>query len=379
MKEWLNRRISNRVLFFRLGYKTFRMSLEMTNSLGIALSALAPMIRTKCTDPRYGNPFNHRKVDGRLYWHPHIPGYPSPAFDRVFRHWLAHNLGLLPYPGLYSAHLAVTSVCGLDCSHCFERDSLRRTETRSEEEILGSINRLIDLGAMRITLTGGEPTARLPMIHRALQVFRERGVEFWINTSAIGLTPKEIGSMKTAGLTGIAFSLDHHDARAHDRFRRREGLFQQVIASARHAADRGLTTEFVLCASNEFISEDNLESYARLAAGLGVTFIQIVEPKPIGRSAGRDVALKPDKKAILEAFRDRSRSDVTGPLINYVDQHNRKHGCEGGKFHIYVDTMGKAFPCPFCKSVCAMLENLTPSTLSQELYCPHSAATELNV
>ena len=188
------------------------------------------------------------------------------------------------------------------------------------------------------------------------------------------MTEERINALKERGLTGVTFSLDHHDPIAHDRFRGRPGLHQQVVASARIAVDRGLVTELALCATNDFISEENLAAYGRLAAELGVTFIQIVEPKPIGKLAGRAVAPRPEKRAMLEAFHDRVRNAEDGPLLHYVDRHNRTHGCEGGKFHIYVGASGRAFPCPFCPSVSAALEELTPTNLNRVLFCPNAAA-----
>jgi MoaA/NifB/PqqE/SkfB family radical SAM enzyme len=370
-------KIDQIALYSRLIVKTVRMSLGMTRNLPTVISTLGPMLKKKQSDPRYGHPADCRRVDGKLYWHMHIPGFPSPAFDRVFRHWLAHNLGLLPYPGLYSGHVAITRTCSLNCEHCFEWEPTNQPETRSEEDIMKTVEQLINLGAAQIILSGGEPVSRFPLLLRIVGEFCTRGVQFWIITSGTGLTRDRIEMLKKSGLTGIIFSLDHHDMHAHDRFRRQSGCYQQVISSVKTSHALGLVTAFALCATNEFVCKDNLEAYMQLASDLNLTFIQILEPKPIGKYEGQDVSLKPDKRKLLESFFDRASiasSESRGsPLIMYPDYHNRRYGCEGGKFHLYIDTKGQAFPCPFCKSTTASMRELTPSNLGKKLFCPNAA------
>lgn len=370
--------IGGMTLSARLIIKTIRESARMTGDLHSALTKLGPILRTKQRDPRYGHPANCRRVDGKLYWHPHIPGYPSTAFDRVFNHWLNHNLNAHPYPGLYFAHVAITKTCGLNCKHCFEWDSINQPETRTDEEIIDTIERLIELGAAQIILSGGEPLARFPFLLRILNEFRARAVQFWINTSATDLTAERIDSLKKRGLTGIIFSLDHHDMRAHDDFRGKAGCYQQAIASARTAASSGLVTALSLCATNEYVTAENLEAYMQLARDLNITFVEILEPKPIGKYAGQEVSLRPEKQRVLESFYNRTSSKDAAarqhPLISYSDYHNRRYGCEGGRFHLYVDTDGRAYPCPFCKSRPTGLGELTPSNLQEKLVCPNAAA-----
>ena len=369
-------RFDRMTLCGRLFFKTVRESLGMTRSLPTVISTLGPVLKKKQNDPRYGHPANCRRLDGKLYWHMNIPGFPSPAFDRVFRHWLAHNLGLLPYPGLYSCHVAITKDCTLKCEHCFEWETINKTETPTEQDIIKIVERLISLGAAQIIFSGGEPVSRFPFLLRLLREFHSRGVQLWISTSGSGLTPDRIKELKQCGLTGIIFSMDHHDMSSHDQFRGQQGCYQQVIASTKTATEVGLVTAFALCATNEYVSTANLEAYMQLAANLSLTFVQILEPKPIGSYAGQDVSLKPDRQRVLESFFDRPNVSLTSPLLSYPDYHNRRYGCEGGKLHLYVDTDGRAFPCPFCKEVSASINELKPSNLSAKLVCPRACSPD---
>lgn len=365
-------------LYSRLIIRIVKVGFSITHKLPTAVSMLGPVLKKKQHDPRYGHPSNSRRIDGRFYWQMNTPGFPSPAFDHVLRHWLAHSMGLCAYPGLYAAHVAITKQCSLNCLHCFEWESINQPETQTDEDIIKTVEQLIELGAAQIIFSGGEPVARFDFLMRLLNAFRDRAVQLWINTSGDGLTDDRIAMLKRSGLTGIIFSLDHHDRHAHDQFRGREGCYQQVISSAECAHELGLVTAFALCATNEYVSKDNLDAYMQLALDLNLTFVQILEPKPIGKYQGQEVSLKPEKQRILESIHDHASSCSTAsgrqPLISYPDYHNRRYGCEGGKLHLYVDTDGRAYPCPFCKSRPTGLEELTPLNLEEKLACPNAAA-----
>lgn len=364
-------------LYSRLAVKIVKTAFCVTHSYSKAASMLGLALKKAPLAQQYGHPSNCRRVDGRYYWNMNTPGFPSPAFDRVLRHWLSHNLGLRPYPGLYSAHVAITKNCSLKCRHCFEWESINQPENRTDEAIIGTMEQLLDLGAAQIIISGGEPVSRFNLLKRLLNTLCDGEVQFWINTSAEGLTRDRIGSLKQNGLTGIVFSLDHHEMRAHDQFRGKEGCYRQVISSARTAHEIGLATAFALCATNEYINRENLNAYIQLAQDLHVTFVQIIEPKPIGKYAGQDVSLQPEKQKILESLHDHAVNDRTvadRPLISYPDYHNRRYGCEGGRFHLYIDNDGKAYPCPFCKSVSASINELRPDNLATKLVCPNFTA-----
>ncbi len=365
-------KINQITLYCRLFFKAVRVAFGLTHNLPNLLSTLGRIL--KKNDSGYGRPSNGRRVDGKLYWHMHIPGYPSPAFDQLFRHWLAYNLGWISHPGLCMSYVAITKTCPLNCEHCFEWESINQPETVSEQEIIETVERLINLGATQIIFSGGEPVSRFPLLLRIVNHFHNHSVQLWINTSGIGLTTDRIKQLKKSGLTGIVFSLDHHDRQAHDRFRGREGCHRQVISSVKASSASGLATAFALCTTPDFVSEKNLEAYLQLATDLSLTFIQILEAKPLGKYAGQKVALEPSQKKLLEALYDRaavSRSEH--PLISYPEYHNRRYGCDGGKRHLYVDTEGRAFPCPFCKTVPVAIRDLTPSNLSTKWVCPNTS------
>ncbi|MEZ5275470.1 MAG: radical SAM protein [Opitutaceae bacterium] len=358
----------------RILARTFKLGLEVSGSLLKALSATLRLWREHTRTSGWGIPSNLCRVDGRYFLNLNTPGFPSIAFDRILRQRVAETLGHFSMSGLFVAFVAVTKKCRLNCEHCFEWEALDQAESLGDEDIFFIIQRVIDLGAGQIVLTGGEPLNRFATLIRILDLFGESGVEFWINTSGMGLSEERAIELKRHGLTGIVVSLDHHIESEHDRFRGRKGCFRAAVFAAGLAQEGGLVTALSLCPTNDFISTENLDAYMDLARDLKVSFVRIVEPKPVGRYAQSEVALTGGKRRLLELFSERfdgNRRELRSfPVINYPDYSKRQEGCVGGKRYLYVDTEGNVSPCPFCKATSVRIDQLDRANLSGRLTCP---------
>lgn len=372
--------IGRKTLFLRLYIKAAATVLGLTRDLPRVIPTLRSLMKMQRENPNYSPLFRCFKTGGRYYWHLNIPGFPSPAFDRIFRKWMAFHLGLDPEPGLRSGLMAITTKCHLNCEHCYEWEALNQPEALDEQEILATVSRLIELEAGQIVFAGGEPTDRFPTLLRVLDAYRDTDVQFWINTSGMGLTRERLVQLQSSGLTGIVFSLDHYEPREHDAFRGQAGSHRQVTSMVEIANGLGLVTALSLCATNEFVSEANLDAYLKLAGELGVGFVQILEPKPVGRYENCQVALTGKNRQCLESFYDRSclpcPAEQRRPILSCPDCESRREGCGGGKWYLYVDTHGNAFPCPFCRTKPVSLHALRPSNLGEQLACPFAGQSE---
>ena len=118
--------------------------------------------------------------------------------------------------------------------------------------------------------------------------------------------------------------------------------------------DSGLVTSLSLCPVRSFVSRTNLFRYAELAKELGVSFIEILEPKAVGHYAGEDVVLKSEHERILDEFyidMNYERTYDSYPIVTYHGYHQRRTGCfASGNRNLYVDTDGDLRACPFCMS-----------------------------
>jgi MoaA/NifB/PqqE/SkfB family radical SAM enzyme len=296
---------------------------------------------------------------GRCYAHLHAPGWPSRAFVRHIRAELevldalpAGTPVLRPPARLQALVFAVTRKCELHCDHCCEWSRLNQPESLSKADIARIVARFRAAGVTQVHFSGGEPLCRLDDI---LEVVRgsAQDIDFWLLTSGRGLDVSCARRLRSGGIRGINVSLDHFDPAGHDAFRGTPGAFDDAIGAARAAQDAGLALSFTLVPTRDFVTRDNLRRYGELAGGLCAGFIQILEPRPVGRFAGRDVELRADQVALLDGFCDAlngAPARLRAPLVVYPARDARRLGCLGsGRRYVYVDTDGLIHPCPFCR------------------------------
>ena len=351
-----------------------------------ALSRLRAAGRTRDWDaPAGAHPQRSRwpkfvTVGGRHFHALHTPGWPSPAFDTFVR----HELDRATAPGrpatLSTAIVAITTRCALKCEHCFEWDALNHAEPLSAADLHEIVRRLRERGVSQIFFSGGEPLQRFDDL-LAITSSASADTDVWILTSGVGLSRDKALRLRAAGMTGVALSLDHWDDASHDRFRGLPGASAAVTRAAAHAREAGLVVALSLCPTRAFVSAPNLARYAERACELGVSFIQILEPKAVGHYAGHDVHLTEAQRRLLEAFCARLNTDPAArdlPSVSYPDWSTRTLGCVGaGDRYIYIDTAGDLHACPFCRvpGIRALDHDLTTAiSRLQTAGCPSAAS-----
>lgn len=320
-------------------------------------------------------------VSGRYFWDLFAPGWPSPAFDRCIERELERVDPLGRPPALNTVIVAITRRCPLKCEHCFEWDTLNHPEALSTSELRELVQRLQQRGTAQFIFSGGEPLRRFDDLLTLCRLASGQS-DVWIQTAGVGLTAEKAGRLRQAGAAGISLSLDHCDAAEHDRFRGLPGSFNAVMRAAQHAREAGLLVSLSLCPTRAFTTPGNLDRYAVLAQSLGASFIQILEPKAVGRYAGQDVALGAAERRCLEEFCERLNGDAAmrdHPSVEYMDWGARALGCCGaGDRYAYVDTTGGLHACPFCPAPGPnVLEQDIHAAISvlQDAGCPASRRT----
>lgn len=292
------------------------------------------------------------KSNGRYFWDLYVPSFPSAAFDRIVD-WELNHVDPIGHAAHWQlAIISVTRRCSLGCEHCAEGDELNQLDTLSARDLHEIVRRLQARGVAQIFLSGGEPLQRFGDL-LALAAAASARSDVWVLTSGRGLTAEKARRLRGAGVTGISISLDHWDPAAHDRFRGAPGSFDGVARAAAHARAAGLLVALSLCPTRSFVTADNLQRYGETAQSLGASFIQILEPKPVGRYASRNVALEPAQQRLLEAFCDRLNTAPAAadqPAVRYVDRNARTFGCSGGSRYVYIDHDGNLHACPFCRA-----------------------------
>jgi len=300
----------------------------------------------------YGN--THPKIvkgNNKYYTNLYSPGWPSVAFNRYINHSLDVVTPQSPF-SLFALAFAITNKCGFQCEHCVEWEQLNRKDGLSANDLVAILRRFHQLGISQVQLSGGEPANRFEDILTILDAF-PKGIDFWMYTNGYQLTAEKAERLKAHGLTGVIISLDHYIPERHDQFRGINGSHQRALKSARYVVDNGLLLAFSCCATNDFISMENLVSYAQLCRDAGASFIQLLEPEAVGRYQQKDVILTKEKREILEQFFKRLNFDPAFkkfPIASYPALIKRTNGCTGsGQHFLYIDADGYVHACPFCK------------------------------
>ena len=292
-------------------------------------------------------------VDGKYYWDLYIPGYKSDAITNFFSGETIRTLGTGEKTTRFTNILiAITKWCPLRCEHCFEWEALNGRETLSVSDLNTIVAKFQEKGTGIIQLTGGEPLMKVDYLLEILKSSKP-GSEFWVFTSGYNLTPENAQKLKRAGLTGVVVSMDHFNPDVHNLFRGSNRSFEWVQSGVKNAIEAGLVTALSICVSKTFVTESNLMAYADLAKQMGVSFIQILEPRAVGHYEGKDVLLDAGHEKILEEFylkMNYGRKYRKYPIVCYHGYYQRKTGCFGsGNRSLYVDTDGDLHACPFCR------------------------------
>lgn len=289
-------------------------------------------------------------AQGRAFFALYAPGFPGRPFDRFAANEIERVQVGPRTAGPNTAIFAITTRCGLRCEHCFEWNDLSPREALTSEELHTVTEQLVSAGACQLFLSGGEPMLRFSDLHALVSRF-SREADIWVLTAGSGLTAEKAASLREAGLVGVSLSLDHWDPSEHDAFRGKQGTFETARRAALAAREAGLLLSLSLCPTRRFVSEANLRAYRDLARDWGAAFIQVMEPRAVGRYEKKEVELDDTQKVRLERwYRETNALEVSGPSVAYAAYSERQGTCPGaGDRVVYVDTRAMLHPCPFCR------------------------------
>ena len=291
------------------------------------------------------------RVGNKYYYNQYIPGWPSKGYDRLVKSELRRYAAPHQHAGeMLFVFMAITSKCPLRCEHCFEWDNLNQRESFTKEELFKTVALYQEQGVFQFHFSGGEPMVRFADLVDLIK-FTSKKSECWVLTSGFNVTAENARILKAAGCTGMAVSIDHYIPEMHDGFRGKKGSFSDAVNAVRNAREAGLVLALSVCATREFIDGGHLIQYMDFARNLGVHYVQVLEPKNVGRYAGKEVLLEAKHIDELESiFKQVNHSAEyrNYPTMIYHGYHQRRIGCFSGSRSFYIDSVGNVHSCPFC-------------------------------
>ncbi len=291
-------------------------------------------------------------VNGKYYMGLYTSAWFSKDFDQ-FIYSLLNDFKPIkrPFNRFNMVFISVTSKCPLQCEHCYDYDQLNDKGTSNKANLEEIVNKFQSLGVGHIQFLGGEPLLESKAICETVKSSKT-GTDFWITTSGFSLNKVKAEELKASGITGVIVSLDHYNAQKHNNFRNNKNAFNWALSAVKNAINAKLIVALSLCVTKDFLTKENLKNYMALAKEIGVSYVQFLEPKPVGHFNKKDVLLNKAQISILENFfitYNFSSLYNDYPIIIYPGYHQRKIGCMlAGKKSVYIDANGNINACPFC-------------------------------
>lgn len=221
-------------------------------------------------------------------------------------------------PTLGSLYWFLTWRCNLRCRHCWaaatgvDADGCETSElTVSEFSRTFLIARRA--GLKGIKLSGGEPLLRLDLLKQAVDLCRETGINFTLETNGT-LIDNSTAAMLATVRPHIGVSLDSHMEGFHDDFRGVRGAFKRTIRGIELLVSHGVVPRLIMSVTKDNVG--HIAGVIELAKKLGVDGVKINPVSPIGRGYSlkwnllelEDIAKLND---ILQEYRKETSIEIT--------------------------------------------------------------------
>lgn len=278
--------------------------------------------------------------------------WPEPAFG-------SHSTAFLPQVVAWN----LTQRCNLACAHCYiAAGSWHSSATElTTTECVRIADQILALSpAPMFILSGGEPLLREDLEELAAHA-TSKGATVVVGTNGTRLTRDRIRSLKAAGVTGVAISIDSLDPHYHDRFRHGDGALGDTLAAVERLREEAL--DFVVQTSLTRANRHELAAIAAWADARGAVSFNVYFLVATGRGAGMKGLSPRENDAVLAELVELEReyrgrmlvrskcqpqimrhvhtADPTSPLLNYATR------CPCGVHYCRITPEGRVTPCPY--------------------------------
>src|SRR5881409_2500256 len=157
----------------------------------------------------------------------------------------------------------LTKRCNLECAHCYIAAGPHENATAELDTAacLDIVDQLLAVNpAPLLILSGGEPLLR-PDLTEIAHYASANGATVVVGTNGTLLTDERIDALKSAGVSGVAVSVDSLRPSYHDRFRRGRGALAEVQTA--HARLRAARLDFIVQTT---VTKGNRSELERLVA-----------------------------------------------------------------------------------------------------------------
>lgn len=261
----------------------------------------------------------------------------------------------------------LTRRCNLECAHCYIAAGPHESATGelSTSECLRIGREILAINPSPLfILSGGEPLLRTDL-ERIAEFATHSGATVVIGTNGTLLDDRRIESLKSAGVTGFAVSIDSLAPKQHDNFRRGHGAFEATAtAIARLRAHR---LDFIIQTTITKGNRGELAHLVEWAAHEGAVSFNAYFLVPTGRGARLSDLSAAEYETVLTELVSLHKTYLgrmmvrakcaphfmrlvhtlapDSPILNYETR------CPCGSQYCRVTPDGKLTPCPYVPEV----------------------------
>ena len=201
------------------------------------------------------------------------PATPEACVDRLGR-------------PLRDLRISVTDRCNFRCTYCMpaeifgdKYEFLPRQEILSFEEIERLVRVFVQLGPLKLRITGGEPLLRIDLPTLVQRVSQVSGVEDLALTTNATLLPRQADDLRAAGLRRLTVSLDSLDEAVFAEMNGGKLSVERVLEGVAAAERAGFGPIKLNCVVQKGVNDHTLVDLARHFKGTGhiVRFIEFMD------------------------------------------------------------------------------------------------------
>lgn len=265
-----------------------------------------------------------------------LPPIPSKAFNRLL---LAETQIALGRYIPETVSFEITRNCKCNCEHCVVSGGEGDLDIDTMKK---AIDDVLDMGAMVIVFTEGDPMLREDIYELIDYVDKERAI---VNmyTPGTEMTAENAKRLKDAGLHNLLVSTYSTDPLKHDAVRRLEGAFEMATNAMKLGLEAGLLVTMATHVSPKNI--DELPAMYELARDIGVHEFSLWESVP--KKKDDQIITERDRQKVLDMYH-RINSTNGGPRI-FANTYFEKEmlGCMAGQRWMHVCVDGQIKACPY--------------------------------
>jgi len=243
--------------------------------------------------------------------------------------------------------IEITSMCNLNCVHCYISGSYHPAAELTAAEIKGIVDQLAEEQCLWLLLTGGEPLARKDF-KEIYRYVKRRGIIPMLFTNATLVTDEIADLLASEPPYLVEISLYGATAETYERVTKVRGSFEKCMLGISKLLDRGI--KIYLKTMVMKLNSHEIEDMKELARKLGVPFRfdTLINYRLDGSSRPANLRLSPEETVELdrqdpERMQNWKELALKFPAGGKAD--NLIYQCGAGISSFHIDSTGKLSVC----------------------------------